>query len=113
MIAQGRIKVNMEPVIKQGQKINPNQDSVWVDDVIVKPVSKMVYIWVNKPPGYFIAGRFEQGALGNAAEKVFGKTQAGKYHDRMPIAGSRQHGTFAAIVIRDGTQKPQTVQSTH
>lgn len=51
LIATGRIKVNDNPVRKQGVKIDPDRDRVSFDGVILNPEEK-VYLIVNKPKGY-------------------------------------------------------------
>ncbi len=52
LIKEGRVKVNGEVVNELGTKINETTDKIEFDGKMVKPVSKKVYILLNKPIGY-------------------------------------------------------------
>lgn len=52
LISSGRVKVNGKVVTRMGFKINPEVDSVCVDDKNIAPEKRKVYILLNKPKGY-------------------------------------------------------------
>lgn len=51
IITSGRVKVNGKAVTELGVKIAPFNDTVTVDDIIIKPRDKDVVIMLNKPKG--------------------------------------------------------------
>lgn len=51
IITEGRVKINNKVVTELGTKIEPFNDTVTVDDIIVKPMSRDVVIMFNKPKG--------------------------------------------------------------
>lgn len=52
LILEGHVKVNGITVTELGTKINPQNDTVTVDDNKISAVSKFIYIKLNKPEGY-------------------------------------------------------------
>lgn len=52
LIVQGRVKVNGKIVKELGIKVNPEKDTVLVDDQRIDMIKKKVYILLNKPEGY-------------------------------------------------------------
>lgn len=52
IIRAGRVKVNGETISEMGVKIDEDNDLVTVDDSIVRPQNKMIYIMLNKPVGF-------------------------------------------------------------
>ena len=52
LITGGRVKVNGMAVMKVGTKIQPEKDRVELDGKVIEPVSKGIYIMLNKPVGY-------------------------------------------------------------
>lgn len=51
IISEGRVKINNKIVTELGTKLEPFNDTVTVDDVIVKPTGHDVVIMFNKPKG--------------------------------------------------------------
>ncbi len=51
MILEGRVKVNGEVIKTLGTKVDPERDTILVDNHRIK-VEKKVYLALNKPPGY-------------------------------------------------------------
>ena len=51
LIAQGRVRVNGEPVTEQGRQIDPDRDRVEVDGRPISPPPGKVYLALNKPTG--------------------------------------------------------------
>lgn len=51
IIADGRVKVNGKTIKELGTKIEPFNDTVMVDDIIVKPMRQDVVILFHKPKG--------------------------------------------------------------
>ncbi len=51
LIADGRVKVNGKTVTELGKSINTRNDSVAVDDKIVKPAADFSYVMFYKPKG--------------------------------------------------------------
>ncbi|MFA5513744.1 MAG: pseudouridine synthase [Sphaerochaetaceae bacterium] len=51
LIEQRRVKINKETVINYSTSVFDGDD-VFVDDVLVKPLNKMLYYALNKPSGY-------------------------------------------------------------
>lgn len=51
LIEEGKVKVNNKVVDKLGSMINPYNDSVEVDGMIVEPVTNYSYVMFNKPKG--------------------------------------------------------------
>jgi len=60
LITSGRVKVNNSVVTELGTKINPDVDTVTVDNKTVK-VEKKIYLLLNKPKGYVTTLRDPQG----------------------------------------------------
>jgi len=54
MIAEGRIKVNGQVVKVLGSKIDDEKDRVEVDGRRVEREEGLVYLMLNKPPGYLV-----------------------------------------------------------
>ncbi|NIO49540.1 MAG: pseudouridine synthase [Candidatus Aminicenantes bacterium] len=54
MIAEGRIKVNGQVVRMLGYKIDDEKDRVEVDERRVEREEGLVYLMLNKPPGYLV-----------------------------------------------------------
>lgn len=52
IIKRGRVKVNGETVTEMGVQIDEENDIVSVDDELVRPENKMIYIMLNKPVGF-------------------------------------------------------------
>ncbi|HZX21670.1 MAG TPA: pseudouridine synthase [Clostridia bacterium] len=52
LINSGRVKVNDKTVTKMGFKVDPDTDSVYVDDKNIVLERHKVYILLNKPKGY-------------------------------------------------------------
>ena len=52
LIEAGRVKVNGSVVSELGSRVDPGLDRVEVDGREVRPPTGMVYLAVNKPPGY-------------------------------------------------------------
>lgn len=61
LIADGRVKVNGKTVVELGSKINVYNDTVMVDDIIVKQNNKCVVIMFNKPKGCVTTKSDEKG----------------------------------------------------
>ncbi len=53
-IAEGRVRVNGRIVSELGSRIDPGKDSVSVDGRDVRKESRLVYLVLNKPPGYLV-----------------------------------------------------------
>jgi 23S rRNA pseudouridine2605 synthase len=51
LIGHGKVTVNGKPIDQFGTKIDPAKDKVEVDGVPVKPLSKKIYLKLNKPRG--------------------------------------------------------------
>jgi pseudouridine synthase len=54
MIAQGRVKVNGQAIEVLGHKIDDEKDRVDVDGRRVEREEGLVYLMLNKPPGYLV-----------------------------------------------------------
>ena len=54
MIQEGRIKVNDELVVSLGSKIDEVEDEVSVDGKVIERSQDLVYIMLNKPPGFLV-----------------------------------------------------------
>jgi pseudouridine synthase len=54
MIAQGRVKVNGQVIEVLGHKIDDEKDRVDVDGSRVEREEGLVYLMLNKPPGYLV-----------------------------------------------------------
>ncbi|NLW22464.1 MAG: rRNA pseudouridine synthase [Tissierellia bacterium] len=52
LILQGRVKVNDVIVKELGTKVDPQKDTIKVDNKVIKLESNKVYIMLNKPEGY-------------------------------------------------------------
>jgi pseudouridine synthase len=52
LISAGRVRVNNVAITTQGTRIDPDHDEVMVDGKRVQPVTRHVYILLNKPAGY-------------------------------------------------------------
>jgi len=60
IIAQGRVSVNGEIITSQGTKVEDG-DVILLDGSIVKPESRLLYLALNKPPGYICSSSDPQG----------------------------------------------------
>lgn len=61
IIQNGRVAVNNIRITELGYKICPEKDSVYVDNRLIKPEEKKVYIVLNKPEGYITSVKDEKG----------------------------------------------------
>ena len=61
LIAEGRVRVNGKTVTELGKSINEVNDTVMVDDKIVKPVSNYSYVMFYKPKGCITSVNDEKG----------------------------------------------------
>ncbi|GAB6170265.1 pseudouridine synthase [Clostridium carnis] len=61
LIINGRVKVNDEVIITLGAKVIEGVDIVKLDDNIIKPEERKVYIMLNKPEGYITSVKDEKG----------------------------------------------------
>lgn len=52
LIEEGRVKVNGQVVTQLGTSVDPEVDQVQVDGKSITAVTEMIYILLNKPPGY-------------------------------------------------------------
>lgn len=59
LISDGKVKVNGEVVRQMGTKVNPDQDTVSVENREVRPRRKL-YVALNKPPGFVCTRRDPQ-----------------------------------------------------
>jgi len=57
LITEGRVSVNSQVVQELGTKIDVEKDSVEVDGKKVRKERELVYIKLNKPPGYLVTLR--------------------------------------------------------
>lgn len=61
IILEGRVRVNNISVKELGSKIERTKDTVTVDEKIIRPEEKKVYIALNKPIGYLSTVKDERG----------------------------------------------------
>lgn len=61
IILEGRVEVNGVKIKELGTKIDTEADIVKLDDKIIKPEEKKVYILLNKPTGYVCTVKDERG----------------------------------------------------
>ncbi|MDR3021051.1 MAG: rRNA pseudouridine synthase [Treponema sp.] len=61
IISQGRVSVNGAVVTLQGTKVNQESDIVLLDGKPVMIENRLVYLALNKPPGYICASNDPQG----------------------------------------------------
>lgn len=61
IILLGKVKVNNKTVNELGYKIDADNDKVTVDNKLIKPEEKKVYIALNKPEGYVSTVKDEKG----------------------------------------------------
>lgn len=54
LIAEGRVRVNGEVILKLGCKIDEEKDRVEVSGKKVKGEQRKIYVLLNKPPGYIV-----------------------------------------------------------
>lgn len=52
LIEEGRVKVNGQVITQLGTTVDPAIDKVEVDGQVIAAVNEMVYILLNKPPGF-------------------------------------------------------------
>ncbi|NMA55488.1 MAG: rRNA pseudouridine synthase [Firmicutes bacterium] len=60
LIQAGRVKVNGDVVTRLGQKVDPDTDSIAVDDVLITRTQPKVYLMLHKPTGYITTVRDPQ-----------------------------------------------------
>ncbi|MDY5152420.1 S4 domain-containing protein, partial [Actinotignum urinale] len=51
MIAEGRVEVNGEIVLRQGLRVDPDKDEIRVDGSRIPTARRHVYVVLNKPRG--------------------------------------------------------------
>ncbi len=61
LIAKGRVRVNGKTVTELGVSVNEKNDTVMVDDIIVRPVSDYSYLMFYKPKGCITTASDEKG----------------------------------------------------
>jgi 23S rRNA pseudouridine2605 synthase len=61
LIAAGRVRVNGATITTQGTRIDPEHDSVTVDDKPVRAAVPQVYVLLHKPVGYVSTAHDPQG----------------------------------------------------
>ncbi|MDE5549274.1 MAG: rRNA pseudouridine synthase [Clostridia bacterium] len=61
LIAEGRVRVNGKTITELGKTINEVNDTVMVDDIIVKPASDYSYVMFYKPKGCITSVSDEKG----------------------------------------------------
>ncbi len=61
LISQGRVRVNGKTVTELGVSVNEKNDTVMVDDIIVRPVSDYSYLMFYKPKGCITTASDEKG----------------------------------------------------
>lgn len=61
IILAGRVKVNDNVIDELGTKINVHNDEIKVDNMVIVPEEKKVYIALNKPIGYISAVKDDRG----------------------------------------------------
>lgn len=61
IILLGKVKVNNKVVNELGYKIDADNDKVTVDNKLIKPEEKKVYVALNKPEGYVSTVKDEKG----------------------------------------------------
>ena len=52
LIIAGRVQVNGQPVTELGSKADPERDHIRVDGKLLRGPERLVYLALNKPPGY-------------------------------------------------------------
>ena len=52
LITAGRVLVNGQPVTQLGSKADPERDHIRVDGKLLHGPERLVYLALNKPPGY-------------------------------------------------------------
>lgn len=61
IILAGKVKVNDKVINELGYKIDVDTDKITVDNKLIKPEEKKVYIALNKPEGYVSTVKDEKG----------------------------------------------------
>lgn len=61
LIEEGRVKVNGTVVTQLGTSVDPSKDQVEVDGQLIQAVTEMVYILLNKPPGFVTTAKDQFG----------------------------------------------------
>jgi 23S rRNA pseudouridine2605 synthase len=61
LITAGNVKVNNNNINELGFKIDPLKDKVYVNDKLIYPEEKKVYVALNKPVGYVSTVKDEKG----------------------------------------------------
>lgn len=61
IILSGKVKVNDAVANELGVKINPLKDTITVENKIIKPEEKKIYIALNKPEGYLSTVKDDRG----------------------------------------------------
>ncbi len=75
-IIDNRVKVNDIIINELGTKIDTDKDKVYVDNKLIKPEDKKIYIALNKPTGYITTASDEKGRktvidLINIGERIY------------------------------------------
>lgn len=77
LIKEGRVKVNGRVVTELGTKINPTQDVVEVDNMVIHVKEEKIYLMLNKPAGFITSVTDQYGRptvidlLGGVSDRVF------------------------------------------
>ncbi len=91
MIAQGRVMVNGQQIVRQGVQVDPEKDQVKVDGTLLHLQKRLVYIMLNKPKGV-VTTVSDQFGRKNVTDLV-------EYHDRIFPVGRLDYDTEGLLLL--------------
>lgn len=80
LILSGRVKINGKIVKKLATLCDEKNDKVELDHRLLKPIEKLVYILLNKPPGYIttVTDPFKRPTVMDLIPKITGVVPVGR-----------------------------------
>lgn len=54
-VVNGRVTLNGKPVLSLSEKVDPEKDTVLLNDKQIRPIEKQLYLLLNKPLGYVVS----------------------------------------------------------
>ncbi len=102
-ILQGRVKVNSEIITKLGTKIDPQEDKIFFDNILLKTAKDKIYIAFNKPEECIVSNTDPKGR-----KTVFDYIK--NIHRRLFAIGRLDYHSRGLLLLTNDGEFAQNVQ---